>query len=233
LDTSGSVEGERLERLVGAARGLLEALHPVDAATLVVFSHVVSLQPLEQGRAAEGERALRRLTAQGWTAAFDATWASLMNADRPGLRPLVVLLSDGFDNRSWLGLDDVLDTVKRVEAVVYCVRVRPYVPPVSERVAHERRRGFAATVPAGSQNFLEKIAEESGGRVWLADTDADLRPALLRILDEFRRRYVLTYLPEGVELGGWHAIDVAVKGRSAKVTARRGYQREWPGGGGR
>ena len=46
----------------------------------------------------------------------------------------------------------------------------------------------------------------------LADTDADLRPALLRILEEFRRRYVLTYVPEGVEHGGWHALDVSREG---------------------
>jgi VWFA-related protein len=229
LDTSGSVEGERFERLVGAARGLLDDLRPADAATLVVFSHVVTMRPLGQGRADEAERTLRSLTAEGWTAAFDATWTALMSADRPGFRPLVVLLSDGFDNRSWLGLDDVLETAKRVEAVVYCVRVRPDVPRVSERVAWQRRRGFAATIPAGSKNFLERVAEESGGRVMLADTDADLRPSLLRILEEFRRRYVLTYVPEGVDLSGWHAIDVTVRGRPARVTARRGYQRDWPG----
>jgi VWFA-related protein len=228
LDTSGSVEGERFERLIAAARALLDSLRPADAATLVVFSHVIVMQPLAEGRAAEAEAALRRLSAEGYTAAFDATWASLLSAERSGFRPLVVLLSDGFDNRSWLELDDVLETARRVEAVVYCVRVRPDVPPVSERIAYERRRGFAATVPAGSDNFLERVTAESGGRVLLADTSADLRPALLQILEEFRRRYVLTYVPEGVERGGWHAIDVAVRGRSAKVTARRGYQRDWP-----
>lgn len=231
LDTSGSVEGERLERLVGAARGLLDQLHQGDAATLTVFSHAITLRPVDQASWDRANAVLRRVSAGGLTAAFDATWTALMMAARPGSRPLVAVLSDGFDNRSWLDLDDVLETARRVEAVVYCVRVHPYVPPVSARVARDRRRGFAATVPAGSQNFLEKIAEESGGRVLVAGTDDDLKPALVRILEEFRRRYVLSYMPEGVEQGGWHALQVTVKRRAGKVTARRGYQREWPGGG--
>ena len=231
LDTSGSVEGERLERLVGAARGLLDQLRRDDAATLTVFSHAIALRPIDHASWERAGAVLRRVSAGGLTAAFDATWIALMMAARPGSRPLVVVLSDGFDNRSWLGLDDVLEAAKRVEGVVYCVRVRPHVPPVSERVAKQRRRGLAATVPAGSQNFLERIAEESGGRVLLADTDDDLQPALVRILDEFRRRYVLTYVPEGVEQGGWHGLQVTVKRRVSKVTARRGYQREWPSGG--
>ena len=228
LDTSSSVEGESFERLVTAARGLLESLRPADAASLVVFSHVISVQPLQAGRVDDAEAALRRLSAFGRTSVFDATWVSLLHADRPGFRSLVVLLSDGFDNRSWLALQDVVESAKRVESVVYCVRVPPVLPQVPEGLQSWRRRGFKATVRAGTDNFLEKISEESGGRVLRADTGADVRPALLRILDEFRRRYVLTYVPDRVDPGGWHAIDVTVRGKAATVTARRGYQRDWP-----
>ena len=228
LDTSSSVEGESFERLVAAARGLLEELRPMDAASLVVFSHVLSVQPLASGRVDDAEQSLRRLSAFGRTSVFDATWVSLLNAGRPGFRSLVVLLSDGFDNRSWLDLDDVVEFAKRVDSVVYCVQVPPQLPDVPQWLQHVRRRGFKATVRAGTRNFLEKVTEESGGRVLRADADADLRPALLRILDEFRRRYVLTYVPEGVDAGGWHAIDVTVRGKAATVTARRGYQRDWP-----
>ncbi len=237
LDTSASVEGESFERLVAAARGLLEQLRPADAATLVVFSNVIALQPLSEGRADRAEAELRRLQAIGSTAVFDATWVSLIGADRPGFRSLVVLLSDGFDNRSWLELDEVLEAAKRVEAVVYCVRVQPRIRSVPN--ASPRRyassswielqpRNLARTVPPGTRRFLELLAEESGGRVLRADTDVDVRPSLMQVLEEFRRRYVLTFVPEGVERAGWHPIEVTVKGKAAKVTARRGYQRDWP-----
>ena len=33
----------------------------------------------------------------------------------------------------------------------------------------------------------------------------------------------LTYTPRGVDVGGWHPIDVRLKGRRGNVTARRGY----------
>lgn len=43
------------------------------------------------------------------------------------------------------------------------------------------------------------------------------------ILQQMKSRYVLTYYPSGVPRGGWHRIDVRVKGRRALVRARRGY----------
>jgi len=46
---------------------------------------------------------------------------------------------------------------------------------------------------------------------------------LLAIVKEFRERYVVSYTPTGVAAGGWHAIDVRVKGRNLTVRARRGY----------
>jgi len=45
-----------------------------------------------------------------------------------------------------------------------------------------------------------------------------------RIVGEFRQRYLLSYMPSGVE-GGWHAIDVTRRNSRGQVTARRGYQR--------
>lgn len=229
LDASGSVEGEPFERLVAAAGAVLDELHTADAATLVVFTHVITLKSLGRGRSAQARAALAQLSATGWTAAFDATWTALMSAPRPGYRPLVVLLSDGFDNRSWLGLDEVVESARRVETVLYSVRVRTPETPVAYERARRRRSQGPVRELAGTGDFLEKIAAESGGRVLLAEGDADLRPTLLRVLDEFRRRYVLGYVPEGVDPGGWHTLDVRLKGPSGKVTARRGYHRVWPG----
>jgi hypothetical protein len=56
-----------------------------------------------------------------------------------------------------------------------------------------------------------------------ADGDQDLRPAFREILDEFRSRYVLSYTPTGVSSTGWHRLDVKLKGKKGKITARRGY----------
>jgi len=46
-----------------------------------------------------------------------------------------------------------------------------------------------------------------------------------RLTSQFRSRYLITYRPRGVDAGGWHPIELSVKGRKVTVTARRGYSR--------
>ena len=53
----------------------------------------------------------------------------------------------------------------------------------------------------------------------------DRQKTFRRVVSDFRSRYVLTYAPSGVPDGGWHSIEVRVKGQKYKVAARRGYER--------
>jgi hypothetical protein len=85
----------------------------------------------------------------------------------------------------------------------------------------EVRQETVAVKSAG--RFLEELTQESGGRVRFATSDADLRGAFTKTLAEFRDRYVLLYTPTGVAATGWHRLDVTLKGKKGKVTARRGY----------
>jgi hypothetical protein len=45
----------------------------------------------------------------------------------------------------------------------------------------------------------------------------------LEILQEFRRRYLITFTPTGVARAGWHKLDVRVKRSGTRVQARSGY----------
>jgi VWFA-related protein len=224
LDASGSVDGEARERLVEAAEAFLDGLREPDRVTLVVFTHEIRVHAIAPGRRADAAAVIRGLVPAGWTSAFDATWVALMSAEKPDLRSLVVLLSDGFDNKSWLRLDDVLGAARSVDTVVYSVRVQPAGRPSSRKTPWGAIGTRGAL--AGTADFLETIAVETGGRAFLADNEHDVRPALLRVLEEFRQRYVLSYTPEHVESGGWHSLEVGLNGRAGKVTARRGYRRQ-------
>jgi len=73
--------------------------------------------------------------------------------------------------------------------------------------------------------FVERLAAESGGSVLSAEGSGGLRDTFEKIVAEFRSRYVLTYTPRRVEASGWHPLQVTIKGRSGRVTARRGYLR--------
>jgi len=42
------------------------------------------------------------------------------------------------------------------------------------------------------------------------------------VLTAFRTRYLITYTRHGVDQRGWHPIELALKTKKGKVTARRG-----------
>jgi Ca-activated chloride channel family protein len=202
FDTSGSLEEERVARLGSAADALLRGLHENDQAALITFSHVVEervslthdLETLRQGLAA--------LRGGGQTALADAIHAGILTAQADADRPIVVVLSDGVDTMSWLTQDAVLDTARRSEAAVYSVYTGgPRAP-----------------------SLLRELASATGGSVFENVSSDRLRDTFARIAGEFRQRYLITYSPRDVPAGGWHPIDVRVKGRRHTIKARPGYE---------
>jgi hypothetical protein len=72
-------------------------------------------------------------------------------------------------------------------------------------------------------DFLRELSLVTGGSLLEVDSSRDLGAAFLRVLDEFRQRYLISYSPQGVPAAGWHPLTVTVKGRRATVKARAGY----------
>jgi hypothetical protein len=61
--------------------------------------------------------------------------------------------------------------------------------------------------------FATALTSLTGGSLITIGSTRDLRAAFVGILDEFRQRYVLSYVPQGVPAGGWHELDVRVRAR--------------------
>lgn len=74
--------------------------------------------------------------------------------------------------------------------------------------------------------FLRDLTKTSGGDLFEIESTRDLTAAFTRVFDEFRRRYLVSYPPRGVESGGWHRLQVRVKRPGASVRARPGYRRD-------
>jgi hypothetical protein len=87
------------------------------------------------------------------------------------------------------------------------------------------RHWFARDPYLARYPLLQLAADESGGRMFHIDRSADIGRAFTEILDDFRSRYVLAYVPRGVPPDGWHPIRVSVKEMRATIHARRGYMR--------
>lgn len=229
LDTSASVRGEPLTHLREAAAALVEHMHPGDRAAVMTFSGTVSLDcdwTDDRGRLLA---ALGRVEAGGATALHDAAYAGLILRDPLPGRPLVLVFSDAADTASWLPGARVIELAQRLDAVVYAVTLSS---------PDRRALGYLADFTSGIQpslehvapvafreSFVGRLAGETGGRVLSAEDSGQLRNAFETTVAEFRTRYVITYIPRGVDAGGWHPLEVRVRSRPGRVTARRGYLR--------
>lgn len=200
LDNSASLQGLRLGHLQTAGKRVLEGLKPGDRAALVAFSHVVSPS---QGLTDDLDRvrvALDQVRGEGLTSLVDATHTGMLLGESDAGRSLLIVFSDGVDTSSWLTPDAVVETARRGDVVVYGVEVGEH--PVS---------------------FLRDLSEVTGGRLFSIESTKDLASTFAGILEEFRMRYLVSYSPQGVALGGWHRLEVRVKHRGATVKARPGY----------
>ena len=202
LDTSGSVIGDRLDDLRRACAALLGRLKVEDKVALLTFSHVVSVRQRLTSEIALVRGALEDAPPAGDTALVDGTYTALLLEQPDGARNLLIVFSDGLDTASWLAPERVLESARRADVVVYA----------------------AASREAEESPFLEDVTKLTGGGLVKLQSSKDLSATFLRILDEFRNRYLLSYSPSGVPTSGWHKLDVRLKGRRGTLKARAGYQ---------
>lgn len=201
LDMSESVSGDRLGQLREASSGLLGALTKDDQAGLVTFTQRVVLGSRLTTDLDQVREAMAPLGDAGDTSIVDATYAAMMLGESDVGRGLVIVFSDGVDTASWLTAEMVLNTARRSDVVVYAVSVQSRLKP----------------------EFLRDLTAATGGRLYEIEKTANLSKVFLSVLEEFRHRYLISYTPTGVDRGGWHKLDVSVKGRKAVVKARPGY----------
>ncbi|HUF23407.1 MAG TPA: VWA domain-containing protein [Vicinamibacterales bacterium] len=239
LDTSFSVSGALLERLRAAVRQLMRDLGPEDRLRLIDFNMRVS-RPIDfTSDPAKIDAAIGAVSAGGGSSIRDALSVALVSASEPERRQLIVLFSDGADSTSITTPEALIDLAQRTNASVAAVIPEPGGAGSPARQGLDMMRALAAetggtviTMPLASRTFSAPISRTVpgttttttvttfGGRAAAPDLTATFR----RVLEEFRSSYVLHFTPRGVEAGGFHTLDVKVKGKgSLTVRARRGY----------
>jgi Ca-activated chloride channel homolog len=175
VDVSGSMTDD--DRLVRAKEGLdvfFEQVGPTDRVGLLVFSDEIrSLVGIDLFRRNEQQlrRSVRGLVPDGGTAVFDAAATGLQQvrdlADPDRINAMVVL-TDGEDTNSELDRDGVVERVRAQGDAPGGVRIFTIAySPEAE----------------GAREALAAIAEASGGRSYVGDTD-DIR-AVYRSISSF------------------------------------------------
>ena len=255
LDTSGSMAGEKIEAAQSAInRFLYDLLDRQDEIFLYRFSNdPILLQSWTTDRS-HLSRALGRITPNGGTALYDAVAEAIPLAQQGRNRKkALVIVSDGNDTSSRLGVREVKQIIRESEVLVYAVGIdgeseptlRPQPPrtpiPIPFPFPPVRGRGRAwppiggggggsGGWPRGMRNddrvnvaALREMTDDSGGRTEIVREARDLDPATANIADELSKQYYLGYPSPGKKDGRWHSIRVEVRNHSYRVRARRGY----------
>lgn len=173
--------------------------------------------------------ALSRLyTESGQTAVVDATYLAVEKAaarrkGETGRRRAVVLISDCEDRMSTYRRDALFKLLRRESVQVFIIS---FLDKVSNEgsITHLSPREEA-------RKLAEKIAEESGGRVFFPKRLTELAAAVEEISRDLRSQYVVGYAPTNAKAGGkFRKVEVKLaesQGRAKRrVAARPGYLSE-------
>lgn len=230
LDVSYSMHGRPLADLKDAAGAVVDLLTLSDRGAILTFSEALALRAPWTSDHAALKTAFANAEARGSTSLYDAAYTALTIRDDVPARALVLIFSDGDDTVSWLPGQAILDAARRSEAVVYAVGLKSRDAEARPGYRIDFRSGLQAVKTNGMgamllQPLLPELADDTGGKYLDAERSDRLRAAFVQIVTEFRTRYLLTYTPRGVDKGGWHPIEVKLKNKKGRVTARRGYLR--------
>jgi Ca-activated chloride channel family protein len=208
LDASGSMR-KTAAAVVEAAREFVDALRPADSLAPVLFSdQAVFAHDLTTDREAT-LKAIESYQATGGTALYDALCDALTRLKRVEGRRAVVVLTDGRDENnpgtapgSVRTFSDVIKLVKETGAAIFAI-------------------GLGVKV---DRRPLEELSGVSGGQAYFPVDVSGLREEYRHIVENLRRRYVLSYTSTNTARNGaWRDVQIRSRSGELVVTSRGGY----------
>jgi Ca-activated chloride channel family protein len=227
LDTSSSVSGSKLAHLREAAHAFLRRLKEKDEAGLMMFHQYAHLRQAMGGDIRFLHESLDQPTQGGYTSIHDALYTGLKLVGEAEGRPMVLLFTDGEDNSSWLTEKELVNVARESEAIVHVIGLKSSNERVTSTIEDSggKKKSLNHSNSLNqAENLLEEITKVTGGRVWYADSSAELEQVFLKVLEEMETRYLLSYQLLGVPSEGWHELEVKLKKqRGETIRARPGY----------
>lgn len=203
MDVSQSMRDRLHIATQSAVRFFEQVVRPKDRASLMTFNHDIRR---EMGFTHDVDRlraASRGLAAWGSTRLYDAVVYAVQGfAGREGKKALI-LLSDGEDVDSDYHFRQVLENALRSRVTVY---------PIGLDLRHPETR-----------LHLERLAEETGGRFFAAQSASALGDVYRRIEQDLRSQYLLVYRPPDTPRSQFRKVDVEVAGDDRRARTMEGY----------
>jgi Ca-activated chloride channel homolog len=220
LDTSSSLKNIFPE-VQDAAIAFIRQLEARDMVSVIAFDDRVRVL---QGFTTDTnalETAIRQAKVGGGTRLYNAVYVALNELIQLGPPPpdsgprrrVAVVLSDGNDTASLIGLEDLLALAARSDTAIYALRMAPGGSSEDEDVEDDEA-GFALT----------QLAKQTGGRAFLSLDRYGLVSAYPDIRTELGRQYALGYVSTNARPdGALRRISVQVLRAGADARTRRGY----------
>lgn len=212
FDNSASLSVAREFEKQAAVRFFSSLVRPIDRAAIFSISTNPTLaQPLTNDVSRLIGTIERFGKPDGATALFDtiAQAADYMRSI-PG-RKVLVLVSDGTDTVSDVSFEEAVTRTLRAECQVYVVQTRQVEDP-------------SLGDPVSEQRML-KLAEQTGGAVYVPQSIDDLDAAFSQISLDLSQQYLLSYYPQEERRDNYFRfINLRVKDRpQMRVRARKGF----------
>jgi Ca-activated chloride channel homolog len=213
IDNSGTMGPKRSE-VVAAALTFARASNPKDQMFVVHFNENASLglpddMPFTDN-VAKLEDALSKITANGWTALYDAVAMALDHLNKGDLdKKVLIVICDGEDNASKLNLEKILAEAGRSNAIIYTIYI------------------FDENNPDRNPRALKQLSKTTGGEAFSPYSLKDIATNCKRIALDLRSQYSIAYTPSNNKQDGkFRTIKVKIQTRDSRhlqVRTRAGY----------
>ena len=195
FDLSGSMRKEKITRARLALERFLLNCHPADEFSLIGFNDRAWLALDKTRDSAQLLREFNAIEPRGDTALYDAValgLAQLERATQP--RRVLLVVSDGEDNRSRASFGQIKRMAQESAALVYAIGI-----------THLFQRRSAGGY------ILSELAEQTGGKAFFPGDSEAMSEAFEKIALELRQQYSIGYTPSNfVADGKWRRVKVKV-----------------------
>jgi VWFA-related protein len=252
IDTSPSTR-YKIDDIHWAAVSFLNQLRPQDKVMVVSFDQRVRLwTPEPTSDRKELYTAIYKTNFGSGTSLYEAVAcvAALEQMKATG-RKAMVMFTDGVDTTSRMAsFQSTIEQAEEIDALIYPIRYdtrdkaassgsgsAPTAIDLSklmrdtggvaipQSVLVQAGRGQSSNEYEKGQKYLQTLADNSGGRMFEADTTTNLDTAFAGIAEELRRQYSIGYYPESPgEPGDRKSIRIQVLAHPGVVVrAKRNY----------
>lgn len=219
MDTSASVKMRLDFEKTAATNFMRSVMRYRDEAMLVEFDKGVTMLHDFTDRPTEIVKEIDKLRAGGGTALLDAVFqVSQEKMSERRLRQTIIVISDGDDLHSSRTLAEAVNMAQLAETSVYAIGTNK----------------LGASTSKHGIKVLERLTEETGGRVFFPVSDVEMEAAFDQIEKELRSQYSITYIPRNKTRDGkFRNLEVRVakeKDRPERLTIRhkKGYYAAQP-----